>query len=255
MKEQETRITFRIVQIVLLCIAIPGLILFFYSSSYYSADTAVKEALVPDDAVHIVEVGNEYTVFSPDNPMAELIFYPGAKIEYKAYAPLMRSLAKNGILCIMMNMPYNLAILDTEAADRVIDLFPQITHRYICGHSLGATAAAEYAAKHADKLDGLIMLAGYSAKNLRESGLSVLSVYGSCDSVLDLGEYKRCLELLPENKREYVIEGGCHSYFGSYGLQSGDGKPSIEPAQQTAETTEVIIMHINSDIALREKNE
>lgn len=254
MKDQGVKITFRIVQLILLCIVIPGMILFFYSSDYYKADAQAKEALVPDEAVRVTQVGNDYTVFSPINPTAELIFYPGAKIEYQAYAPLMNKLAQNGILCILMNMPYNLAILDTDAADRVYDLFPQIEHKYIGGHSFGGTAAAEYAAKHSEKLDGLILLASYTLKNLSRSDLTVLSVYGSNDNILNLNEYKRCLSFLLETKKEHIINGGCHSYFGSYGLQSGDGTPAITPAQQTAETAEIITMYILSDQQVKSEN-
>ena len=32
---------------------------------------------------------------------------------------------------------------------------------------------------------------------------------------------------LPPDTRYVVIDGGIHSFFGDYGLQSGDGTPSI----------------------------
>ena len=37
--------------------------------------------------------------FAPDKPVAGLIFYPGGKAEYTAYASLLHFLAEEGALC------------------------------------------------------------------------------------------------------------------------------------------------------------
>ena len=78
------------------------------------------------------------------------IFYPGGKVEYTAYAPLM---------CVLLKMPLNLAVLDVNAADSVFDMFPEISSWYIGGHSLGGSMAASYALENTDKLEGLVLLA------------------------------------------------------------------------------------------------
>ena len=46
--------------------------------------------------------------------------------------------------------------------------------------------------------------------------------------------------LRPDDTVEVVIRGGCHSYFGSYGLQDGDGTPKITNAQQISQTADAI---------------
>lgn len=46
--------------------------------------------------------------------------------------------------------------------------------------------AASYAAKNTDKIDGLFLFAAYSTSDLSDSGLSVYSVYGSNDKVLNI---------------------------------------------------------------------
>ena len=46
--------------------------------------------------------------------------------------------------------------------------------------------------------------------------------------------------------REYVIEGGNHALFGSYGIQKGDGKALITPKKQWEETADCIIDFISS---------
>ena len=58
-------------------------------------------------------------------------------------------------------------------------------HWYIGGHSLGGAMAASYAADHADELDGLLLLAAYSTKDLSDSDLAVVSLVGSEDGVIN----------------------------------------------------------------------
>lgn len=40
--------------------------------------------------------------------------------------------------------------------------------------------------------------------------------------------------------KEYVIEGGCHAYFGMYGSHEGDGTPTITAIEQIMITSEQI---------------
>ena len=80
--------------------------------------------------------------------------------------------------------------------------------------------------------------------DLSDSGLKVLSIYGSEDSVLNMQKYTSCLVNLPRGYIESVIDGGCHAYFGSYGTQKGDGEPTITPAEQVQQTTEFILKNI-----------
>lgn len=58
----------------------------------------------------------DMTVFEPEDPVAGFIFYPGGKVEYTAYSPLMLALAEQNILCVLLEMPFNLAVLDSSAA-------------------------------------------------------------------------------------------------------------------------------------------
>lgn len=48
-------------------------------------------------------------------------------------------------------MPFNLAVLDSSAADGVINEFTNIQNWYIGGHSLGGAMAASYTANYQDK--------------------------------------------------------------------------------------------------------
>ena len=79
--------------------------------------------------------------------------------------------------------------------------------------------AANYAAAHSEDYDGLILLAAYSTKDLTQTPLRVLSVYGSEDGVMNRETYGKNWANLPSNTTEIILDGGCHAQFGSYGPQ------------------------------------
>lgn len=210
----------------------------FYVGDYYRTD---------EKAVEVFSYGRPVTerelegglAFLPEDPQAGFIFYPGGKVEYTAYKPLMTALAEKGILCVLLKMPLNLAVLDINAAEGVQEEFPEIGCWYIGGHSLGGSMAASYISSK-DALKGLILLGSYSTADLTEGDLRVLSVYGSEDGVLNREKYEKYRSNLPEGFTERVIEGGCHAYFGMYGRQEGDGEPAISPEEQVEITAEIV---------------
>lgn len=225
----------------------------FYINDYYHAGEeaalAAGEAAADytsqqdGDTLVFLPEGTDGTVLDGSGPDdAGLIFYPGGKVEYTAYAPLMEAFAERGVLCILVEMPGNLAVLDVNAADGYQEEFPEIEHWYVGGHSLGGSMAASYAAKHAGDLDGLLLLAAYSTADLNGTGLDVLSVYGSEDGVLNMSKYDEYRQNLPEDTTtEMVIEGGNHAGFGDYGAQEGDGEAAVNGEKQREETAEAFM--------------
>ena len=108
-----------------------------YLGDYYRADM---------DAIVSFSAGNEVTmqvlpegdrIWAPEQAMTGLIFYHGGKVEHTAYIPLMQALSARGILCVLVEMPFRLAVFDVDAAAGIPEDFPQIEHWYIGGHSLG----------------------------------------------------------------------------------------------------------------------
>ena len=235
--KRRTRIILSVCLTVLFVLGVGG---YAYVSDYYHADEIALEAMAyQTDSLQTQQDGNVIW-FAPENPTAGLIFYPGGKVEYTAYAPLLRACAENGILCALVQMPANLAVLDANAADGLRQEHPEVTTWYMAGHSLGGAMAANYAAAHGEDFDGLILLAAYSTKDLTGTPLRVLSVYGSEDGVLDRESYEKNRSNLPEDTTEVILDGGCHAQFGSYGVQEGDGIPSISGEEQVRQTTEAI---------------
>ena len=210
-----------------------------YVGDYYSAEVIAITAMAGSETVSVQKM-DKMTVFTPDNPTAGFLFYPGGKVEYTAYAPLMLALAERDVLCVLIPMPCNLAVLNPNAAEGISEQFPEIENWYIGGHSLGGSMAASYGAKHPKELKGLVLLAAYSTADLADSGLDVLSVYGSEDGVLNMEKQESYHGNLPETTVEIVIPGGNHAGFGSYGAQVGDGEAGISSADQILYTAERI---------------
>jgi dienelactone hydrolase len=215
-----------------------------YVSDYYRADSVAIKSFTASHSVRANESSGGFIVFEPIDPDAGFIFYPGGKVEYTAYIPLMSALAEKGLLCILTPMPFNLAVLDMNAAKGMTDKYPEVDNWYIGGHSLGGSMAASFVADNSNDFDGLILLGSYSTA---EVTLPVLSVYGSEDQVLNREKYDKYKSNINASLTETVIDGGCHAYFGMYGAQDGDGTPSVSNEEQIHLTVEEIIKFINKE--------
>ena len=107
-------------------------------------------------------------------------------------------------------------------------------------HSLGGAMGAAYAAGHADRLKGVVLLAAYATKKLDDS-LKEIVVYGSQDGVIRTGKLTEGRQFAPKQYIEHVIEGGNHAMFGNYGKQKGDGAGLITDKEQQAETVRAVM--------------
>lgn len=198
------------------------------------------DALVTDSVVE-VDAG-DWIVFSPAtlNPRTGLIFYPGAYVDPRAYAPAARDVAAAGYLVVVPTMPLNLAILGFNQAAGVIEAFPEIENWAIGGHSLGGAMAAQFAAGNPKTVDGLVLWGAYPGQNLdlSESALQVVSIYGTQDGVSELETVEASRPRLPAETEWLIIDGGNHAQFGRYGPQGGDLAPQIDPLEQQALTVD-----------------
>ncbi len=215
-------------------ILITGAVAMYLNDGYRATEQAM-EALVSSDTVTVEELDGAI-VFMPIEPVEGMIFYPGGKVAHDAYAPLMRAYAEAGMACILVEMPFDLAVFDMDAAEEYRYLYPEITNWYLGGHSLGGAMAASYLEKHLEEYEGLVLCAAYSMVDYSTSDLKVISMYGSNDNVLNAEKYETYRVNLPKDLSEFVIEGGNHAFFGTYGIQDGDGTATITNANQI-ETT------------------
>lgn len=211
---------------------------FVYASDYYHAQKTATDYLNGTENISVVPVSNGLLLDGYGNDTA-IIFYPGAKVEYTSYLPLLTDLASQGIDCYIVEMPFNLAFLGKDRADDVIKN-SSYNHYFMAGHSLGGAMATIYANNH-DNIDGLIFLASHSTD---EINVPVLSIYGTNDGVMNFESYNESKPLWKDNVTELVIPGGNHAQFGYYGNQSGDGIANITAEEQQNLSVDAILEFI-----------
>ena len=225
--------------------------------SYPPAFDLAKFYEESDEKVDFVDA-ESYIVIMPKNSNPGvfsdngIIFYPGGLVDYRSYLPLLTSCAEKGIACFIVKMPLDFAFMNKRAAGKFIKLHPEIKNWYIAGHSLGGAMAASYASKHNDVFEGLILLASFSTHDISDSGLRVLSIYGSNDGVLNLDHYNKNKKNLPAQPgknglTEIVIDGGNHALFSSYGAQKGDGMANITSEEQQELTAAAIAAWVGAN--------
>ena len=228
-----------------------------YFGTYYHADVTALEALKSTEDVAVSGItqeddGIDGWIFDGPGTDSALVFYPGAKVEAAAYAPLMKEISLRGVDCCLCDMPLNFALLYRDAAEDIrAGNKGNYKKWYIGGHLLGGAAAAMDAddAEEDDEepaWDGLVLLAAYPTGEL---STPVISIYGSEDLVLNTDKYNKTKAegLWPEDYAEIIIEGGNHAQFGNYGEQKGDGKPGINGTRQKKETAEAVSGWIKSN--------
>lgn len=232
---KKTKISLRkklIVTVAILLVLIVGSF-FWYVSDYYRAEEMALLVMAQDNTI---ETKDNLTILSPSYPTDKaLIFYPGAKVEAEAYLPLLDQIRQTGLTCILVHMPFRMAIFGSNLADDVIEQFPNINQWYIGGHSMGGAMASQYASKHQDKVEGLILLGAYIYGDYPDE--KTLTVYGSLNqSVEDHINYTENI---------VKISGGNHAQFGNYGPQKGDLEATISAEEQQAQTVTAIEEFIN----------
>lgn len=246
-KERKKRSkTFKILITMIIILGVFELVAFgalaYYISDYDKADAEAQAAMKSGHGVTVFTTDDWIEFIPTDVKDTGIILYPGGKVEYTAYAPLMREFAEKGYFCAVVKMPFNLAVLDANAAKDVKEAHPEIAKWIIGGHSLGGAMAAKYAA--ISDFDGLFLFAAYSTTDMSDKDITVVSVYGDRDGVLNMEDYAEYKSNLPHDTIEYVIKGGNHSQFGSYGLQEGDGKPGISAEDQRAQAVDAVVKYM-----------
>lgn len=213
---------------------------YIYTLDYYHADAKAQQVF--SQASKNVPGKKSLSVFRDAdliNSSSGIIFYPGGKVEAKAYAPLLFELAGRGYTVVLTPMPFNLAVFGINKANQVYETFPEVKNWFLAGHSLGGAMASSYAQKHADKLSGLILLGAYP---LGESTLPTLAIYGTFDKGIDKDKLSgvETLEIL----------GGNHAYFGDYGEQKGDGTATILREDQQNQAVEAMDQFIKETLTI-----
>ena len=205
-----------------------------------SAEAPALAAMVSDRAVTVVETATEI-VMSPtgeESPVG-VFFQPGARVDARAYSAILRPLVVSGHLVVIEKQPLGIAFLSSGAFATVRTVHRPVTRWVVGGHSLGglvaATDAEFFAGAVSDPVVGLLFFASYPATNIAEVNVSVMSISGSNDGLSTPAKIAAAIPTLPRSTRYSMVIGGVHAFFGDYGVQDGDGIPTISHDQARAE--------------------
>ncbi|GAA3640377.1 hypothetical protein GCM10022200_25030 [Microbacterium awajiense] len=199
----------------------------------YSAEEPAVSAMAGDATVTVTDSATRI-VMTPAEPVdgPALLFQPGALVDPRAYAAVLRPIAEAGHTVVIAKQPLGIAFLALGALDDAREAVPDADAWIIGGHSLGGT----FAAIQADDADadasspavGLLLYASYPAGDISGSlSAAAMSVSGSQDGLSTPAKIDASRDDLPPDTVFVVIDGASHAQFGDYGPQAGDGTPTI----------------------------
>lgn len=170
-----------------------------------------------------------------------VMFYPGANVKPSAYISTLSLWANAGYRCVIFKMPADFAVLAPERALKCKDEFPEIEKWVISGHSLGGVMASNAVAKNPNVFEGLIFLASYPDKSIKDVDISVLSISAEFDKLTTPEDIEKSKEKLPDSTEFVEIKGGNHAQFGLYGEQKKDGTATISAEEQHQKIADAVI--------------
>lgn len=215
-------------------IGLPAFAVYVRVATYAPEPVALETAL----AHPTVEVERErsHWVIEPEGwraggaaetPVAPIIYYPGGLVAPESYLRALVLLAeRTGRVVYLVRAPFNAAIFDVGAAQRIIDRYG-LARPIVGGHSLGGISACRFASANPEAVSGLLLLGSYCDRDLTASGLHVSSVMGDRDRIINRDNYLEAGGNLPADAIVVDVPGLNHSAFGDYGLQRDDGPSAL----------------------------
>ncbi|WP_402468981.1 alpha/beta hydrolase [Isoptericola aurantiacus] len=201
----------------------------------FSAVEPALTALESDAQVTVTESPTRIELTPADGGDGTAVFFqPGAKVEARAYAAVLRPLAEAGHTVVVAQQPLGIAFLATGAFDDARARHPEAEQWVVGGHSLGGVVASADA-DAADEPDdgsapavGLLLYASYPNGDVSTSlTAAVQSISASQDGLSTPATIDASRSTLPAGSSFTVVDGAVHAFFGDYGPQPGDGVPTI----------------------------
>ena len=202
---------------------------------------ATYQSAYCNTAINIADDGGVEILPLNEDADAGLIFYVGAQIKPDAYIPLLARIAEQGYACFVPNLTCNMGALEPSAADDIISAYPEIKSWILAGHSMGGLTASGYVDDHRDTVDGLILIAAYTNRDMSDADLPVLAVFGDTDGVMNKSLYEKRKVWNPADFEEHIIPGANHAQYGDYGKQPRDNDAKISAEEQQSQTAEIIL--------------
>lgn len=234
-------------RIVVTALAVGWIALIAWLEPHTAVEPAIS-AMTSDASVTVVETPTDIT-FTPGagGSGPAVFFQPGALVDARAYAAVLRPLAEAGHTVVITKQPLGIAFLALGALDGVAAQHPEIDTWVVGGHSLGGTVAAiEATADGAADVSGLLLFASYPASDISGADLAVASLSGTADGLSTPAKIEDSRANLPASTVFVVVDGASHAQFGSYGLQAGDGTSTISNEDARQQIADAAVSFVDS---------
>lgn len=199
----------------------------------FAASEVAVAAMDGGDGVQVHDSLTRITLV-PDgpDPTTGLVFQPGARVDPRAYVPLLAEVARSGYLVVVVKQPLGIGFTALGAPEDVMEDHPEVARWAVGGHSLGGVVAGIFARDH--KVDGLLLWASFPSESLAGRDLAASSVSGTEDLLTTPQDIEDSRTDLPPGATFVPVEGAVHAFFGDYGEQPGDGTPTVSRADAQA---------------------
>ncbi|OFE14940.1 hypothetical protein BA895_07225 [Humibacillus sp. DSM 29435] len=211
----------------------------------FSATPDAIAAMAGAPGVRVVDSPTQIALEPQNQPAARgLVFQPGARVDPRAYVPLLTQVSRGGVLVVIVKQPFDIGFTAIGAPGPIIAAHPEVRSWALAGHSLGGVVASSFAGGHLDTVQGLVLWASYPLGSLADTSLKVASISGTNDGLATPADIDASRPDLPGSTVFTPVKGSVHAFFGDYGPQPGDGTPSVsrDKAQQQIVAATVTLM-------------
>lgn len=215
-----------------------------WAESPMRAEAGPLAAVRADPSITYRDAGSAVLLIPKQPNGVGLVFIAGARVDAPAYAAKLAGIADAGVTVEIVRPVLNFAIVDTRPLSSFESLSPKVGTWLIGGHSLGGVKACEYATQKG--VAGLVLFGSYCANDLSGTSLPVVSIAGSRDGLSTPAKIAAARHLLPASAELDTISGSVHGQFGDYGVQPGDGTPTVSDAVVKAAITKDVLAFLQA---------
>ncbi|PYI38669.1 hypothetical protein CVS30_08915 [Arthrobacter psychrolactophilus] len=137
-----TRRRFRVLRGIGLVASCAVLALIWWLVPYGAASPALA-AMTSDETFTVTESASQIVMTPTSTPSEVGVFFqPGALVDARAYAAVLRALAESGHVVLIPKQPFGIAFLSTRAFTSAQTQHPPVARWVLGGHSLGGAVTA-----------------------------------------------------------------------------------------------------------------
>lgn len=232
----------------------------------YRASAEAISSLHSDSSVRVTHAEGVWQIVPngrQDARHAAFVFFPGALVDPRAYAPLARAVASAGYAAYIVELPRRGAFGGATAPEVQMRLqaalqgLNESVKVVIGGHSRGAVVASQMVSQRPADFAGLILIGTSHPRDadLSSLDLPVVKIVGTRDGLATRPEVQQNAAKLPSSTRWIWVEGGNHSQFGWYGFQPGDWTATIEASEQRQRLIDAVLTTLRDVDTHQRRNE